>query len=174
MTIRAKGRRPDGQEFSGDFRNMRFFRKENNSWVLYAWRNDPEGAKNEKVFTGTVMVQLLSEQGLPDGKRWQQVFFHPGARTGWHIHPEGQDLVVIGGDALVVKRLVNGDDLVFLVKAGNQIRIEPGEMHWHGTTSNAFMVHIAYNGFIHSTETSCWFDTVSETKYTDANKKAIS
>jgi quercetin dioxygenase-like cupin family protein len=180
----ARGKRDDQSEFGGTFRNVRFFRRYGEDWLLYAWRNDeiktdapeeyvpedknPAGLGGKDKFSGTVLVQKLLEQGLPEGRKWQQVFFHPGARTRWHIHPEGQDLVILAGNALVVKK-INGVDEINRLTAGQQINISPGILHWHGATQDSFMVHIAYNGYTISSETSYWFDEVNNDEYAKAN-----
>ncbi|MBC7947052.1 MAG: DUF4440 domain-containing protein [Chitinophagaceae bacterium] len=176
LGISAKGTRPDNSEFEGEFKNVRFFRKVNDSWELYAWRNDvlrngtPAALTDQDKFLGTVVISMLQERNLPERGRWQQVLFHAGARTHWHIHPEGQDLFVIAGKAIVVVKKDSGDPDVIHLNAGGQVHIPRGLLHWHGASKDSFMVHIAYNQFSHSNETSYWFDPVSEEQYAKAHE----
>ena len=182
LEIEAKGIKPTGGEFGGWFRNARFFRQEKNEWKLYAWRNDPlkQGEGNTRSapvlemkdkFSGLVAASKFYEQELPGGGKWQDVFFHPGSRTHWHIHPEGQDLFVHAGTALVVKRNDNDKTELSRLTPGEKIHIPPGVFHWHGATPGSFMSHIAYNGFTHAGETTFWFSPVTDKEFNAAAKK---
>ena len=51
-----------------------------------------------KVFTGKVKIQALSEKlpGMPVAGAY--VIFEPGARSFWHTHPTGQVLIIAEGE----------------------------------------------------------------------------
>ncbi len=72
------------------------------------------------------------------------VSFEPGARTDWHTHPAGQVIYVLKGRALVQ---VDGGDRVE-AGPGDTVHSPAGELHWHGATADAPMVHlsITYGG----------------------------
>lgn len=178
VNVNASGIRSDGSKFGGNFKNTRFFRRCEGKWKLYAWYNEeikPKAAEETKretqvwigdkqSFTGVALVHRLYEQSLPDGKKWYDVLFHPNARTFWHIHTGWQDLFITAGTALVVIKLNEGQQVNRLA-AGQHIRIPPGEMHWHGSTAESYMSHIAYNQFSLPDETTYWFNEVSSEEY---------
>ncbi|WP_438827961.1 cupin domain-containing protein [Streptomyces tropicalis] len=71
--------------------------------------------------------------------RIDSVHFTPGSRTIWHRHPFGQVLHVTAGSGLVQRR----GGAVDTIRAGDTVRIEPGERHWHGAGPTTFMTHLA-------------------------------
>ena len=155
----AKGKRPDGSEFGGTNINVRFFRRSVNGWMLYAWHNTiatGEDKKQEKNFTGTVTALTILEQ---PGKKDYEVFFHPGARTYWHIHSEVQKLFIISGTAFVVMK-IDGNDKHNTLSAGENIAITPGIMHWHGASPDTFMIHVASNSY-NDLPNTYWFNEVT-------------
>ncbi|MEU3844123.1 cupin domain-containing protein [Streptomyces sp. NPDC028635] len=68
------------------------------------------------------------------------VRFAPGARTVWHRHPLGQVLHVTEGVGLVQCR----GEGKHTIRAGDTVRIAPGEWHWHGAAPTSFMTHLAF------------------------------
>jgi quercetin dioxygenase-like cupin family protein len=173
LNIAAKGKRPDGAEFEGNFRNTRFFRKKGTEWELYAWCNENSVNQEKQIessvslgdenkFTGTVLLQTLH---IHANKKWYQVFFHPASRTNWHIHTGVQELFITSGDAIVVMK--TGDNVrVQIIKQGDNISIPPGILHWHGAADKNFMIHIACNNNnIDSQEFTYWFDKVTDEEF---------
>jgi quercetin dioxygenase-like cupin family protein len=171
VSVRAKGTRPDQTSFSGHYLNTRFFRKIKTGWWLYAWYNDdlettPLPAGNpgtnktrmgdKSSFKGTVFIETLHEQGLPNGQKWYQVFFTPGSKTHWHIHPEGQNLYITSGHACV-GTFIQGVKKVNQYRAGDTVHIPKGILHWHGASPDSFMFHIAHNPYSLTGQTSYWF-----------------
>jgi len=67
------------------------------------------------------------------------VHFAPGARTAWHAHPAGQVLYIAEGTGLVQVRGQRPEE----IRAGDTVRAEPGEWHWHGAGVATFMTHLA-------------------------------
>jgi len=86
-----------------------------------------------------------------------RVTFQAGARTAWHAHTGPQLLLVVEGCC----RLQKEGESIQEVSAGGAARIEPGERHWHGATSDAPMIHLAVN--IDATTT--WFEQVTDVQY---------
>ncbi len=90
-------------------------------------------------FTGDAWITPVADSG--EGARTQidSVRFAPGARTVWHRHPLGQVLVVTEGTGRVQRR----GGPVETVRAGDTVRIAPGEWHWHGAAPDRSMTHLA-------------------------------
>ena len=88
------------------------------------------------IFTGSdVTRQALA----PDGTELEVtvVNFGKGVRNKRHAHDDEQILIVIAGEGIVAtqseERTVSEGDVVF---------IPPGEIHWHGATSDSEFSHI--------------------------------
>ena len=79
-------------------------------------------------FTGTVELEMLNATPTDANPDTALVHFKNGAVTFWHLHPGGQQLFVVRGEARV------GTD------ADGEVRLAPGtlvicpanERHWHG------------------------------------------
>ncbi|MBU3066282.1 cupin domain-containing protein [Nocardia sp. NEAU-G5] len=89
--------------------------------------------------TGNARIEELAAPDGPSRTQVDSVRFAPGARTRWHRHPLGQVLVVTAGTGLVQRRGAR----VETIRAGDTVRIEAGEWHWHGATSDSAMTHVA-------------------------------
>lgn len=50
-----------------------------------------------EYFTGNVRIDPLFDAPDPARARAASVTFEPGARTAWHTHPLGQNLIVTSG-----------------------------------------------------------------------------
>lgn len=102
-------------------------------------RNRPGAvAAPSELVTGAVRVNELAAPVPPSRFRFSSVSFAPGARTHWHRHPLGQVLHVTEGAGLVQRRGGPAEPL----RAGDTVRIEPGEWHWHGGTATTSMTHL--------------------------------
>jgi quercetin dioxygenase-like cupin family protein len=113
-----------------------------------------------ETFTGTVWSDPVLRT---DGVIVNSVFFAPGVRTNWHIHEHGQLLVVTHGSGLVEVR--DGD--VSRVGPGDVVHFAPGELHWHGATSESYLLHIAI-----SLGRSEWLEPVSDDQLAQAEARA--
>jgi quercetin dioxygenase-like cupin family protein len=123
--------------------------------------------KAKSHFTGDVTADELA---TPYGESRLAVYavtFQPGARTHWHTHPRGQGLYVTQGEALVQ---VEGRPPTILTP-GESVWIEAERRHWHGATTRAAMVHIAYQEAGPEGSTVNWHGAVSERTYTQATKE---
>jgi quercetin dioxygenase-like cupin family protein len=64
----------------------------------------PEGDKSVSYggrFTGTVELEMLHATPSDDQPDTALVHFKDGAVTFWHLHPGGQQLFVVAGEARV-------------------------------------------------------------------------
>lgn len=88
-------------------------------------------------FTGEAWIAPVAEPGART--QGDSVRFAPGSRTVWHRHPLGQVLVVTEGAGRVQRR----GGPVETIRAGDIVRIAPGEWHWHGAAPAVPMTHLA-------------------------------
>src|SRR6202451_1661165 len=108
-------------------------------------------------FTGSVRIDPLIQAAAPARVVAAAVTFEPGARTAWHTHPLGQNLIVIAGSGWTQR----WGGPVEEIKPGDVIWIPPGEKHWHGATSATGMTHIAMQEQIDGQAVE-WLDTGGE------------
>jgi quercetin dioxygenase-like cupin family protein len=106
------------------------------------------------TFTGTVWADALVS-GEP-GVTVNNVWFGPRSRTYWHTHDVGQILQVIAGSGFVVTR----DGHSEAISAGDIAWIPAGEEHWHGGSTESFLLHTAT-----SVGTTNWLEEVSDADY---------
>lgn len=90
-------------------------------------------------FTGDAWIAPVAESGGGPRTQVDSVRFAPGSRTVWHRHPLGQVLVVTEGAGRVQRR----GGPVETIRAGDTVRIRPGEWHWHGAAPDRPMTHLA-------------------------------
>ena len=116
----------------------------------------------EEWFTGDVWMDAISEPlPAPSRIRALSVHFTPGARTAWHTHPLGQILHVTEG----VGRVQSEGGPVREIKAGDTVRLEAGENHWHGAAPATFMTHIALQEVDDEGVPAHWGEKVSDDDY---------
>src|SRR5947209_2713803 len=90
-------------------------------------------------FTGVVYVDPVAEQSGSSRVAASSVHFTPGARTAWHVHPNGQTIWVTEGVGLCQRR----GGSIEVIRPGDRVFFEPNEDHWHGAAPNRFMTHVA-------------------------------
>jgi len=114
-------------------------------------------------FTGDVWFDVLAAPPAPAHLRVNLVRFAPGARTHWHSHAVGQSLRVTQGVARVGTR----DGRVLEARAGATVWCPPGEEHWHGAGSGAFMEHLAMWDATDARDGSetTWAEAVTDEQY---------
>ena len=61
------------------------------------------------------------------------VYFEPGARSNWHIHPAGQILVITSGEGF---HQIKGQPKQ-TIRKGDVIKCPPNVEHWHGASSES-------------------------------------
>ena len=109
------------------------------------------------TFTG--LARLTRMMGIVDQPKVNgyRVEFQPSSRTAWHTHSGHQILVVISGRC----RFQSEQQDVCEVGSGDLVLFSANEMHWHGATPDAPMVHLALN----IDATTRWFQKVTDAEY---------
>ena len=79
-------------------------------------------------FTGAATMQRFLGSGPDAAGRVYRVAFEPGAGTNWHTHSDVQILYVVEGRCAIQ----SWGGAVQVAEAGDVVRFEPGEKHWHG------------------------------------------
>ena len=111
-------------------------------------------------FTGTVRIDPLFTAEAPSRTAGLAVTFEPGARTAWHTHPLGQVLIITFGLGWVQRQ----GGPIEEVRAGDVIRFEPDERHWHGASPTTAMQHIAIQEAVEGKAVE-WQEKVTDADY---------
>jgi quercetin dioxygenase-like cupin family protein len=109
-------------------------------------------------FTGDVYLDEISPG--PHVKLLS-VHFVPGARTAWHAHPFGQTIHVTEGLGLFQ---VAGETPQPL-RAGDTVRFDANEVHWHGAGPTTFMTHLAMQEVADDGSDASWGPHVTDEEY---------
>jgi quercetin dioxygenase-like cupin family protein len=112
-------------------------------------------------FTGEVWLDEMAAATPPSRLAAASVHFSPGARTAWHRHPFGQVIHVTEG----VGRVQREGGPIEEIRAGDTVRFEPDENHWHGAAPTHFMTHIAMHEVDDEGIAAYWGEQVSEADY---------
>jgi quercetin dioxygenase-like cupin family protein len=120
--------------------------------------SQPSGKGPAEYFTGTVRIDPLFQAPGPARALGASVTFEPGARTAWHTHPLGQNLIVIFGCGLVQ----SWGGPIKEIRPGDVIWCPPGEKHWHGATPTT--AHIAVQEQLDGKAVE-WMEKVSDEQY---------
>jgi quercetin dioxygenase-like cupin family protein len=88
---------------------------------------------------GDATFDLIAAAEFDGDTEALHVHFEREARTRWHTHDLGQVLIVTEGSGWVQSR----GEHPLAIRAGDVIRIDPGEEHWHGASAGSPMSHIA-------------------------------
>jgi quercetin dioxygenase-like cupin family protein len=88
------------------------------------------------------------------------VYFEPGARSNWHIHPAGQILIITDGIGYYQEK---GQPRK-IIKKGDVIKCNPNIGHWHGASPGTGMQQMY---IISKTEKGIvkWLRPVTEEEY---------
>jgi quercetin dioxygenase-like cupin family protein len=111
-------------------------------------------------FTGSVRIDPLFEAPEPAHVHSSRVTFEPGARTAWHTHPLGQNLVVISGIGWTQCWGGRKEE----IRPGDVVWCKPGVKHWHGATASTAMTHIAVQGAVKGKAVD-WLEKVTDEQY---------
>ena len=122
--------------------------------------SQPSGKGPAEYFTGTVRVDPLFNPPAPARVVSASVTFEPGARTAWHTHPLGQNLIVTAGRG----RVQRWGGPVEEIRPGDVVWIPPGEKHWHGAAATTAMTHIAIQEQLDG-KTAAWMEQVTDEQY---------
>lgn len=116
-------------------------------------------------FTGMVWMDEVSEPTPPARAQAVLVAFAPGARTAWHTHPLGQTLYIFSGIGWAQEK----GQQAHVVRAGDVVVIEPGEVHWHGAEEAHTMTHFAMQEMDDSGRNVVWGSAVTGEEYGAVN-----
>ena len=122
--------------------------------------SQPSGKGPAEYFTGTVRIDPLFEAPDPARARGASVTFEPGARTAWHTHPLGQNLIVTAGCGWVQSEGGSKEE----IQPGDVVWCPPKEKHWHGATPTTAMTHIAIQEQLDGKVVE-WMEKVSDEEY---------
>jgi quercetin dioxygenase-like cupin family protein len=112
-------------------------------------------------FTGAVFIDPVAAPSGPSRLAAASVHFTPGARTAWHVHPNGQTIFVTEG----IGRCQREGGEVEVIRPGDRVFFEPGENHWHGAAPERFMTHIAMQQADEEGNAVTWGEHVSDEQY---------
>jgi len=114
----------------------------------------------QEYFTGTVRIDPLFAP--MEGSRVSAglVTFEPGARSAWHTHPLGQNLVVVSGCGWT--QCWGGPKKE--IRAGDVLSCPCGQKHWHGATATTAMSHIAIQEALDGKNVE-WIEKVKDEEY---------
>ena len=115
-------------------------------------------------FTGAVYLDAVATPLGASHVSASSVHFTPGARTAWHIHPNGQTIWVLEGVGLCQRR----GGPIEVIRPGDRVFFEPGEEHWHGASATRFMAHLAMLQVDDEGNNATWGDHVTDTEYAAA------
>ena len=111
-------------------------------------------------FTGTVRIDPLFPAADPARAAGNSVTFEPGARTAWHTHPLGQNLIVTAGCG----RVQLWGSPIQEIRPGDVVWIPPGEKHWHGAAPTTAMTHLALQEQLDGKAVD-WLEHVTDEQY---------
>ena len=117
-----------------------------------------------EYFTGNVRIDPLFEAPDPARARAASVTFEPGARTAWHTHPLGQNLIVTSGCGWVQTEGAPKEE----IRPGDVVWCPRNEKHWHGATSTTAVTHIAIQEQPDGKVVE-WLEKVSDEQYRAAS-----
>ncbi len=88
-----------------------------------------------KNFTGKVWALGLVANDSIYNTVVGNVYFEPGARSNWHIHPSGQILIITDG---VGYHQIKGQPRQ-TIRKGDVVQCPPNVEHWHGASERIGM-----------------------------------
>ena len=125
-------------------------------------RNTNETAAGpSEWFTGAVYLDAVATPSAGSRLTASSVHFAPGARTAWHMHPNGQTIYVLEGVGLAQRR----GGPIEVIRPGDRVFFEPGEDHWHGAAPTRFMTHLAMLEVDEQGNPATWGDHVTDGEY---------
>ena len=123
----------------------------------------PSGKGPAEYFTGMVRIDPLFNSPSPGRVVGASVTFEPGARTAWHTHPLGQNLIVTGGHGWAQREGGPKEE----IRPGDVVWFPPGEKHWHGAAPKTAMTHIAIQEALDGKVVD-WLEKVTDEQYGEA------
>ncbi|MCC5091202.1 cupin domain-containing protein [Xanthomonas campestris] len=121
-----------------------------------------QGSKSApaQYFTGRVRLDMLWPASNGISASGAMVTFEPGARSHWHVHPAGQQLVIESGVGYVQEWGKPMQE----VHPGDVVWCPPGVKHWHGAAPGTAMSHLAVSGASEGQNVT-WMEPVTDAQY---------
>ena len=120
----------------------------------------PKGDKvTNNNFIGNAWLNQLVQSDSANQISVGSVTFAPGARTKWHLHPEGQILLATGGVGYYQEK----DRPKRLLHKGDVVKCPPNVPHWHGASPDQPFIQIAITG--REKGATVWLETVTNEEY---------
>ena len=111
-------------------------------------------------FTGKAWAYSLVANDTTYNTLVGNVYFEPGARSNWHIHPAGQILIITDG---VGYHQIKGQPKQ-TIRKGDVVKCPPNVLHWHGASPDTGMQQMY---IIPNTEKGIvtWLQKVTDEEY---------
>jgi len=123
-------------------------------------QNFPRGEMIENEnFQGSAWLRRLVESDSTNHIAVGSVTFEPGARTNWHLHPDGQIILALEGIGYYQEQ---GRPKIILRK-GDVVTCPPDIPHWHGASSDEAFVQIAITSRLKGP--TVWMHSVTDEEY---------
>ena len=121
----------------------------------------PQGQKgSSEFFTGNAYNYGLVPMDSTYTTLVGNVYFEPGARSNWHIHPAGQILIITGG---VGYHQLEGKPIE-VIRKGDVVKCPPNRKHWHGASPDSGLQQLY---IVPNTEKGVveWMEPVTDEQY---------
>ena len=120
-------------------------------------------SKGQKItnnnFVGDAWVEMLVIADSINRNSVGSVTFEPGARTNWHLHPNGQIILSLDGVGYYQEK---GSEKKILRK-GDVVKCPANTPHWHGASEDKVFIQVAITSRVDGpTE---WFEPVTDEEY---------
>ena len=112
-------------------------------------------------FTGAVYIDAVAAPTPGSRLTASRVHFTPEARTAWHTHPNGQTIYVLEGVGYCQRR----GGPIEVIRPGDRVFFEPGEVHLHGAAATRFMTHIAMVDVDDEGNSATWGEHLTDDEY---------
>jgi quercetin dioxygenase-like cupin family protein len=124
--------------------------------------------KGEKItndnFIGNAWLHQVVQPDSLNQIAVGSVTFEPGARTKWHLHPDGQILLATGGVGYYQEK---GSPKRLLHK-GDVVKCPSNVPHWHGASPGQQFIQIAITSSQNGP--TVWLHSVSDEEYNNTHQ----
>ena len=123
----------------------------------------PKGSKAPNVHhTGDVWLNMISKADSTFNYNIVVAAFEVNAKLDWHVHPDGQQLLITDGTGYYQER----GKPVQVIQKGDVIKSLPGVEHWHASTPNTKCTYLA----IYGGQPTQWLEKVTDEEFNTVNK----
>lgn len=122
--------------------------------------SQPSAKGPAEYFTGTVRLDTMFAAEEPGRATGAVVTFEPGARSHWHTHPLGQQLLILTG---VGWTQCEGGPRTE-VRAGDVVVCGCNKRHWHGASAKVAMSHLTVAEMLDGRNVD-WMEPVTDEQY---------